>query len=150
MRRNGTVVGRNSMLPSLRSSKIEGQANFVNPGLFLLNVGTDVELTPRLRASLNLNFLRFHHTQTLEHLLFQPKIGHDIGLDWSLGLRYRPFLNENVMITAGGGALTAGDGLKDVYTSETFKFGAQGLELVRSRFPYGTLYSAFLNVTLTY
>ena len=30
------LVGRNSVLPSLRSSKTEGQASFVNPGLFLV------------------------------------------------------------------------------------------------------------------
>src|SRR5207247_2005356 len=63
------LVGRNSLVPSLRSSKIEGQPNFVNPGLFLFNVGADVELTPKLKAILNVNYLRFHHTAVLERLL---------------------------------------------------------------------------------
>lgn len=144
------LVGRNSLLPSLRSSKIEGQPSFINPGLFLLNAGADVELTPKLRASLNVNFLRFHHTQPLELLLFQPNIRHDIGIDYSLGFRYRPFLNENVAITVGGAALRAGGGLRDVYTEETFRFGARGLEIVKNKFPYGTLYSTFVAVTLTY
>ena len=144
------LKGRNSLLPALRSSKIEGQPNFVNPGLFLLGAGTDIEITPKLRASLNVNFLRFHHTEPLSLLLFQPHIRHDIGIDTSLGFRYRPFLNENVAITVGGAALTVGDGLKDVYTQDTFAFTARGLESVKNKFPYNTLYSAFLSLTLTY
>jgi hypothetical protein len=144
------LVGRNSLLPSLRSSKIEGQPNFVNPGLFLLNVGAAVELTPKLRASLNLNFLRFHHTGSLELLLYQPNISHNIGLDYSLGLRYRPLLTENIVITGGIAALAVGGGLRDVYTQHTFQFGANGLEVSKRKFPYGTLYSTFVAVTLAF
>jgi len=33
------LSGRNGVLPSLRSSKDQGQSNFVNPGLLLLGVG---------------------------------------------------------------------------------------------------------------
>lgn len=143
------LVGRNSLVPSLRSSKIEGQPNFVNPGLFLFNVGTDVALTPKLKAILNVSYLRFHHTQVLERLLFQPKIRNEIGMDYSVGLRWRPLLIENLVVTAGVAALQAGDGLRDVYTEETFTFTARGLEKT-SGFPYGLLYSAFLAVTLTY
>ena len=40
---------RFSLVPDLRSSKIEGQANFVNPGLQLWNVGADFDITPKLR-----------------------------------------------------------------------------------------------------
>ena len=144
------LVGRNSLVPSLRSSKIEGQPNFVNPGLFLLNVGTDIEVTPKLKALLNVNFLRFQHTQVLEKLLFQRHISPEIGIDYSLGVRWRPFLIENVVVTAGVSALQAGDGLKDVYTDTTFRFGPGGLERTRNSFPYDVLYSAFLAVTLTF
>ena len=42
-------------LPNLRSSKEEGQSNFVNPGILLWNVGVDADLTPKLRAVTNLN-----------------------------------------------------------------------------------------------
>src|SRR6185436_12785794 len=41
------LVQPNSILPSLRSSKLEGQANFVNPGIFIYNAGVDVEVTQR-------------------------------------------------------------------------------------------------------
>jgi hypothetical protein len=49
------LVQPNSILPSLRSSKIEGQANFVNPGIFIYNAGVDVEVTQRLKAVFNVN-----------------------------------------------------------------------------------------------
>ena len=35
------LVQRFSFTPNLRTSKEQGQANFVNPGLFLINVGAD-------------------------------------------------------------------------------------------------------------
>ncbi len=143
------LVGRNSILSSLRSSKIEGQPNYVNPGLFLFNVGVDLELTPKLRTEINLNFLRFHHTEPLELLLFQSNIDHNIGFDYSLGIQYRPFLNDNVILTAGVGFLTPLDGFKDVYSQQTFNFGPGGLE-VKDDFPFGTLYSAFFSMTFTY
>ena len=143
------LKGRNSLVPSLRPSKLEGQSNFVNPGLFLLNVGTDIDVTPKLKMFLNANFLRFHHTEVLERLLFQPNIRDNIGIDWSIGARWRPFLIENVEITAGAAALQAGGGLRDVYTETTFRFGPNGLERTKS-FPYDTLYSAFLSLTLMY
>ncbi len=48
-----------SLIPSLRASKDEGQANFVNPGIFLVNAGADFDITPKLKGFLNANFLRF-------------------------------------------------------------------------------------------
>jgi hypothetical protein len=51
----GTAVAakqRFSVLPDLRTSKTRGQANFVNPGVLLLGVGADLDVTPRLRAFL--------------------------------------------------------------------------------------------------
>jgi hypothetical protein len=143
------LKGANSLLPALRSSKLEGQPNFMNPGLFLLNAGLDADLTPKLKAFLNVNFLRFDRTAILEQFLFQPKIRHDIGIDYSLGVRWRPFLNDNVIVTSGIAALQAGDGLRDVYTVSTFVVDQNGLRQKRG-FPYDTLYSGFLSLTFTY
>src|SRR5262249_15462927 len=144
------LTGQNSLLPALRSSKIEGQPNYVNPGLFLLGVGTDTETTPKRRASLIVTSLRSPHTEPPSLLLFQPHIRHNIGIDTSLGFRYRPFLNENVAITVGGAALTVADGLKDVYEGQQLGFTSKGLETIKSSFPYGTLYSAFMALTFAY
>ena len=49
----------NSLLPTLRSNKLQGQANFINPGIMLFNGGLDAKLTPKLKAQVNLNYLPF-------------------------------------------------------------------------------------------
>src|SRR5438552_117125 len=111
------LVQPNSLLPSLRSSKIEGQANFVNPGIFIYNAGVDVEVTQRLKAIFNVNYLRFHRTESLEYVLFQPHIRHEIGWDFSLGVAYRPFLINNITMTFGAATLKPGRGFRDIYTT---------------------------------
>jgi hypothetical protein len=113
----GLVQG-NSLLASLRSSKTEGQANFVNPGLFIFNVGVDAELTPTVKAVFNANYLRFHRTEPIEYVLFQPGVRHEIGGDLSLGVIYRPFLINNVTFTFGGNLFLPGKGFKDIYTDK--------------------------------
>jgi hypothetical protein len=112
------LTAGDSLLPDLRSSKNEGQANFENPGLFLVNLGTDFDLTPKLKGFVNVNYLRFERTETLEQILFQAPIRHSIGWDSSFGVRYRPPLTENISITAGAAALVPGQGLKDIYTGK--------------------------------
>jgi Carboxypeptidase regulatory-like domain len=108
-----------SLLPSLRSSKEEGQANFVNPGILLVNAGANFEVTPKLRSFVNVNYLRFERTEPLEVLLFQESIHHSIGWDYSVGFRYRPPLTENIILTGGVSGLTPGQGFHDIYTGRT-------------------------------
>ena len=110
------LVQPNSLLPTLRSSKTQGQANFVNPGIYIYNGGVDVEVTQRLKAVVNVNYLRFHRTEPLELLLFQNRIRHDIGFDYSLGVAYRPFLINNFTLTFGANALQTGRGFRDIFT----------------------------------
>ena len=113
------LVQPNSLLPSLRSSKTEGQANFVNPGLWIFNAGVDAEITQTLKAVFNANYLRFDRTESLEYVLFQPRVRHEIGYDFSLGVVYRPFLINNITCTFGGNFFKAGRGFKDVYTDRS-------------------------------
>src|SRR5258705_1187719 len=113
------LVQPNSILPSLRSSKIQGQANFVNPGIFIYNAGADVEITQRAKAVFNVNYLRFHRTEPLEYILFQNRIRHDIGFDYSLGVAYRPFLINNVTLTFGAATLQTGRGFRDIFTDSS-------------------------------
>ncbi len=126
------LVQKFSLLPSLRSSKLEGQANFVNPGLILFNVGYDAEITPTLKTILNVNYLRFASTESLQQFVNQPAIHKTIGIDYSLGIIYRPFLNNNAIIVLGLSALTPLAGFKDIYESSQ------------------TLYAAFTSLVLTY
>ncbi len=109
------LVNRGSLIPDLRSSKDEGQPNFVNPGLRLLSGGVDLDLTPKLRLEATANYLRFDHTEVLELLLFQSPIHTHIGWDLSLGARYRPLLSNNIVLLAGVATLLPGTGFKDIY-----------------------------------
>lgn len=125
------LVQKNSLLPSLRSSKIEGQSNFVNPGLWLYSVGSDLELRPDLRAFVNVNYLRFDNTASLQLLLNQGNIRKDIGVDYSLGLQYRPWLNNNVIVNLSQAVFQPLGGFRDILTSNV-------------------LYSTTMNVVVTF
>jgi hypothetical protein len=113
------LVQPNSILPSLRSSKTQGQANFVNPGILIYNAGVDAEVTQRIKAVFNVNYLRFHRTESLEYILFQNHIRHDIGWDYSVGVAYRPLLINNVTVTFGASTLQTGRGFRDIFTDRS-------------------------------
>ncbi len=114
-----TLMNPSSLLPSLRSNKEEGQANFVNPGLYLFNLGADFNVTPKLRAFVNGNYLRFDRTEPLELLLFQRPIRHSIGTDLGMGVEYRPPLSENIAISGGVSSLVPGRGFEEIYNGKT-------------------------------
>jgi hypothetical protein len=117
----GGFVGlntRNGVLPNLRSSREEGQSNFVNPGLTLLGAGADFDILPELRLSFNANYLRFNDTEVLEELRQQPDIDNEIGWDLSAATIWRPFLNQNVVVRLSGAALLPGQGFDDLFGSK--------------------------------
>jgi Carboxypeptidase regulatory-like domain len=113
------LTAPDSFLPDLRSSKDQGQSNFVNPGLYLYNAGAEAELTPQLKLIGNVNFLQFARTQPLVFLLQQSSIRRTIGVDSGIGIIYRPFLSDNIILHAGVAALAPGRGLRDIYTGQT-------------------------------
>ncbi len=118
----GTDVGLNggnSLLPSLRSSKIEGQANFVNPGIFIYNAATDIKITQKWKGVVNLNFIRFDHPAVLDLLEFQSNIHAGVGADSGLGIVYRPALSENISITGVFNAFFPFQGFKNIYNAST-------------------------------
>jgi hypothetical protein len=131
-----------SLLPSLRSSKFEGQSNFVNPGIFVYNAGIEAELTPKLRGIVNANYSHFHHTETLSELLFQPNVRKPIGFDYGLGVIYRPLLSENIIFAGGVTSLLPGNGFKDIFSSNCSGQGCGA----NSK----TLYSAFVKLKFVY
>ncbi len=128
------LSGRNGVLPSLRSSKDQGQSNFVNPGLLLLGAGADADLTPQLRAIANVSYLRFQDTTVLGVLRNQSPPDREIGWDVSAAVQYRPFMSQNVVLNASAAALLPGRGLKQLYDEDR----------------RGPQYSILVNLLLTY
>jgi hypothetical protein len=109
------LVNNRSLVPDLRASKIQGQSNFVNPGLHLGNFGFDVEATPKLRFVNNANLLWFDSLNPLQQFVFQQHQNRFIGVDLSTGMEYRPLLSNNVIFKAGVAALLPGQGLRDLF-----------------------------------
>ena len=136
------LVNLNSVIPDLRTSKDEGQANYVNPGLFLFGLGLDLKLTQQLNLDVNVNYLRFQYTQPLELLLFQPNIHQEIGWDFGMGVRWRPLLNQQIIVEIGGAGFQPGQGFRDIYSSQcqTIPCGTKAK----------TLYQAFTSLVLAY
>ena len=127
---------RLSLVPDLRSSKIQGQANFVNPGILIPTLGIDMDVTPKLKLINNFNVLIFDQTNVLSQLLYDGRISRFIGLDFATGFEYRPLQSENLSIIAGVSALVPGQGFRDIYSS--FNSGL------------GTLVAAFVNVNVAF
>lgn len=128
---NVALVQRFSLVPDLRSSKDEGQAEFVNPGLLLYNVGADAEITPKLKLALNLNYVRLDTPEVIENLLFQAPLQRSLGFDASALVLYRPALVDNIVLSGGLSCFRPSPGFRDI-------------------FQVNALYAAFANITLTY
>lgn len=129
---NLALTPRLSFLPDLSTSKTQGQANFVNPGLFLAGGAFDAEITPTWRAQLGANYMRFVHTESLERYLQTEDIDEEIGLEVFFGTTYRPLLNNHILINVGAAVLFPGAGFEKVYQSSQ------------------ALYSVFFDLTVTY
>jgi hypothetical protein len=123
----------NGMLPDLRTSNAQGQSNFDNPGLRLLGIGADFDLTPQSRVSGNLNQLWFDNTATLQTLRQQSDISRTIGTDASVAWIWRPYFTQNVIVRLSGAALRPGSGFKSLFASD-----------------HSLYYSVLANVILTY
>jgi hypothetical protein len=147
----GTSVNfkqRDSLVIDLRTSKSEGQSNFVNPGTIIVGYGNDADITPKLKAFLNVNYIWMAETETIRDVLFTNRTSNEVGLDCSLGIQYRPLLTNNIIFTAGIGFLIPGQGYKDIYRANTNPvFGYPGPSAGKVD---DFLYSGIVTLTLTY
>jgi hypothetical protein len=109
------LVNDRSLVPDLKSSGLQGQSNFVNPGIFMFNLGLDMDLTPKLRSITNANYIMFDETEVLAAYTFQGDIDKEVGLDISTGFEWRPFHNDNAIVLFGVSALIPDEGFKDLY-----------------------------------
>jgi hypothetical protein len=138
----GGIVGLNQpngVLADVRSSKIEGQSNFINSGLILAGFGTDTDILPELRMSTNFNFLRAVDVQPLQFLRHQGNITHDLGYDLSVAFTYRPLDTQNIIFRVSGAALIPTNGLKAIYKTDPGLFSGPNF-----------LYAAMINMILSY
>lgn len=103
---------------NLRSSRIQGQSNFVNPGLWLVGAGFDLDITPRLRSINNANALFYDKTSSLETFIYQRVTNRYIGMDLSTGLEWRPRLNNQAIVMTGLSALVPGGGFRQLYNNK--------------------------------
>lgn len=113
------LSGRNGILPSLRSSKEQGQANFTNPGLRMAGVGFDADVLPTLRVSGNWNLLQFDDTTVLETARNQGGIDRTLGQDISLSAIYRPLNSQNIILRGSYSRLLPDDGFKSLFEGES-------------------------------
>jgi hypothetical protein len=147
----GTSVNikqRDSLVLDFRTSKTEGQSNFVNPGVFIVGYGMDADVTPRLKAFVNANYIWTATTETTKQVLFTNHASQDLGLDCSIGVQWRPFLIENVVVSAGVGFFVPGQGYKDIYRANTEPVPGFPQESIGTVDAF--LYSGIFTVTLTY
>jgi hypothetical protein len=132
----GDLVRANSFLPSFRNGN--QQANYVNPGLQLMNAGMDVTFSPRIQMALNGNYTRFNDIgsfptnagATTANILHK-----DGGIEGNAFIRIKPFLhqiNQNVILDLGVSALHPLQGLQDMFQSDK------------------TVYSTFVALRLVY
>ncbi len=125
---------RNGVLASLRSSREHGQSNFTNPGLRLIGIGADVDISPRVRLIGNINRLAFDNLSSLARSRNQRLHSADIGTDVSFGIQYRPLFIQNIVVNASAAVLLPGAGLKELYGNATD----------------GKQYSVLVNMVLTF
>ena len=122
---------RDSLFPSLRTTLDTGESNYTNPGLELVGIGTDLDLLPSLRVSMDVSHVMFADTAPLETILGRGNLSRTVGTDASLDAIYRPWLSQNIVARLSLAKL----------------FGASGARpLLGSSAPV----SMFFNLVLTY
>jgi hypothetical protein len=113
------INGRNGVLNDLRSSKDEGQSNFNNPGTILLGAGIDMDLTPRLRWSVNVNHLWFENTAVLQTLRNEGSIPNSLGWDYSTSVIWRPKMTQNLILRGSIAVFQPNSGFNDLFSNSS-------------------------------
>ncbi len=115
----GDFTRANSFFPSLRGAN--GQANYVNPGLQLINAGLDTTITPRLQFAFNENYFRFNNLGTFASGNRPFVINHHAGgIEEVFFLRWKPVLrriNDLFVIDMSFSVLNPLAGLRDAFGS---------------------------------
>jgi hypothetical protein len=75
-------------------------------------------LTSKTLFEANYNYVRFDDTSSLRSLLRRSRISKEVGHEINAGVTYRPFLNEQLILFAGGAVLLPGQGIKDTFGND--------------------------------
>jgi hypothetical protein len=78
-----------------------------------VGLGTDLDLAPQLRVSLDVNHVWLDQPETLEAVL-GTVIPRDIGTEGALDVIYRPFDSQNVILRFSGAQLLATRGARQL------------------------------------
>jgi len=87
-------------------------------------------------------------TESVDFALHTANITPEVGWDLSAGVQYRPLLTDNIILSAGLGALIPGSGYRAIYESNTT--AVPGYDTGAAGHVDAFLYSAFASVTFTY
>jgi hypothetical protein len=101
---------RDSLYPDLRGAAQNGQPNYKNPGMRLVGLGTDLDLIPQLRVSVDVNHIWLDQPQTLDAVLGVAGISRDIGTELALDVIWRPLDSQNIIVRLSGAQLFAAQG----------------------------------------
>lgn len=106
---NAFLFRKGSVLPSLRGAN--DRPNFVHGGVQLADAGLDVAVTPRFALSLDAVAYFWDRPGTLGKIAGVDGLESQAAQEYIGQVRVRPFLNENVVVTASAAALVPGPGL---------------------------------------
>jgi hypothetical protein len=107
------LINTFSFLPNMRA-KAAAPANFVNPGILLVNIGADAVLTTKTTIQANLNYYQLVHPEPVELVSGVAGVGRDLGFEFNSGLIFKPLIIDNVVFTVGGSVLKPGNAISDL------------------------------------
>jgi hypothetical protein len=104
-----TIFRKGSVLPSLRGGA--ARPNFVHGGIQLADLGVDIAISPRFVASLDAVAFLWDKADTLAEIAGVDELDPLAAQEYIAQLKFRPFLNENVVVLTSAAALVPGPGL---------------------------------------
>ncbi len=123
-----TILRANSFLPS---SRVGGASNYSNPGAFILAAGIDMAWTPKLET----NFDLIWYNLATSRIFINGEdrsIARGFGAEAALAVKYRPYLNDNLILQAATSLFQPFDGADELFGNAE------------------TSYRLFLNLVLTF
>jgi hypothetical protein len=80
-------------------------------------MGTDMDLTPQLRWSVNVNHLWFENTAVLQTLRDEGTIPTNLGWDYSTSLIWRPRMTQNLVLRGSIAIFQPSSGFNDLFSN---------------------------------